>query len=76
MRINGIYETKIPLMFKTIFHSGVNCNIDGKNVNNELSLEQINKVVKLVLKNLRNFWRIFKNIFLKIMYKFQKNFNF
>ncbi|CAK5075396.1 unnamed protein product [Meloidogyne enterolobii] len=44
MRINGIYETKIPLMFKTIFHSGVNCNIDGKNVNNELSLEQINKI--------------------------------
>ena len=43
MRINGIYETKIPLMFKTIAHTGVFCNVDGKNTN-ELSLEQINRV--------------------------------
>jgi len=44
MRINGVYETKIPLLFKAILSTGVYCHIGSQRNPSELTLDTITRV--------------------------------
>lgn len=65
MRINGIYESQVPLLFKAIVELGINCRLDSVKNSLNISLEQLHMVciLYLLLFCLLNFFIMFyKNI--------------
>jgi DNA polymerase epsilon subunit 1 len=48
MRINGVYETRVPLLFKAIAHCGVLCHVGTRRNPTELALDTITRVIRLI----------------------------
>lgn len=44
MRINGIYESQVPLLFKAIVEIGHKCRLDAVKNSLNISLEQLHMV--------------------------------
>lgn len=44
MRINGIYETKVPLLFKALVQLGSTCRQKNYRQLNEISFDQMERV--------------------------------
>lgn len=50
-RINGVYETRAPLLFKALVHTGLRCHVERGGGGGDIQLEAITRVRTFISKD-------------------------